>query len=426
MHQNETQDPDMWICEFCDNQYNSKYTLKTHIASCKIRLNPCVQRLQAKVASVQKELEELKLTLAETEEQTKDVQQLREENPRIKEENLHINKENQCLKIEIDRIQQAHQRLSEENQCFKAENPRIKEENLRIKEDIERIKQAQLRLKDENQCLKIEIERLHQAQQRLQEAKEQFKDDNLRLQEAKEYLKRDNERLTTEMQRLFAESQEVTKMLLSQAQNKRVKINNTSATMTNYNNINIMPQLKPVTDNFIQSMSSKLVADPEKPVMHTSVVPYVEHFVTQGLKESIVCVDASRNKIMWINGDENNAPVKDTNGVKLASKVMHASEKDFAVIAQKADAKFHELQAIKDIEKVDLMQNWNMSQTTCVARQFHSQSVANRETVETIGKTFVKASMAICPDKKLLTAPQQPALTSEETTTSESPVSPLE
>jgi hypothetical protein len=228
-------------------------------------------------------------------------------------------------------------------------------------------------------------QRVNELEQRIDQSEEMY----LRLQE----IEKENQELRIKklvLETKLEESEKMTKFAISQS--KGIKINNqNSCSSYSYNNINFSALL-PVTNSSLQTVSSSLVANPEQPVFFNSVVPYVNKFMQGGLKESIVCLDASRNKILWIDGDNNNQKIRDNNGLQLAYKVMNATANDFALLAQKADEKFHELMN-KPQDEFDGNKCLFMTESRNTAACFSSTGAARKEVLDAVGKAFAKASM---------------------------------
>jgi hypothetical protein len=347
-----TQDEPRNLCEYCNSSYHSKDSLRAHLHTCKVKNSPYVIGLQNDVVAFKRN--------------QACIQSIFMDNHRYKQE----------LEEATDKIEDLKQELHDSQQDAKRELEDLKAENQQLRTQIQLE-----RLKGEKMCVEARLEVTKETQDKL-----------------------------------LAQSDKITELALNAGgSNKRIKVNtnsnntntnNTNNNSTTINNYNLMIQrLKPVTDEFIQSMSVNLVKDPENPVLHTTMQPYVDYFLDKGLNKSIVCLDVSRNKICWINGDENNAEIKDTNGLHLANKLMKASERDFSILAHKAREK---CQAIPfDAYAPDAIQAVNerlkYTEALVVANRMKAQHVNNLELVESIGKSLVKSSIGLCPAKALLT-----------------------
>ena len=111
----------------------------------------------------------------------------------------------------------------------------------------------------------------------------------------------------------------------STAQNNSRTINQQQVNMGASSNTSFPFNLKPVTDEVLKDMTKTLH---EKPKYYDSLDEYVFNMSQNSLKDKIVSLDASRHKMGWIDGDQNNQFIKDVNGVLFANKFVEASEEN--------------------------------------------------------------------------------------------------
>ena len=140
----------------------------------------------------------------------------------------------------------------------------------------------------------------------------------------------------TAMQQAFTEVVQTPKTMnvnnISNQRNNHASItNNTNSNNSNTNtntigNNNVFANLVPITNQIIKQCASQLNADPERPRLFETVGGFVNNMCNMGLNKGITVLDASRHKTGWIDGDNNNQPIKDTGTQALANKVANATD----------------------------------------------------------------------------------------------------
>ena len=167
-------------------------------------------------------------------------------------------------------------------------------------------------------------------------------------------------------------------------------------------NNNLYANLPPITDELIRSFSKQLHADPNKPIVNQTTGGFAQVICNLGLNKSTAVLDASRNKIVWLNGDKNNEEVTDVGALALANKLVVASEEDMARIVRYAAGKVQEYLARQDLDQCTYWAN-----VLKAASNFNKDTFkTDPKVLEDIGKNISKVANTSATISSIQTHPQ--------------------